>query len=112
MYDEVLFIVSICLSLSLQYNKEVFECVRNVCVVPFDIAEALLDCYYLMMEFLCIVQKKNQVFPLSLISLEDSIKLSILQYSVNNYAIACFIQQQVYKVSQEKSRYSFQVNRC
>lgn len=112
MYNEVHFIVSVYLSLSLQYNK-VFEYARSVCAVPFDTAEALLDGYCLMMEFQCIVQKKkNRVSPLPLISLEDCIKLSILQYSVNNCAIACFIQQQVYKVSQEKSRYSFQVNRC
>lgn len=57
MYNEVHFIVSVYLSLSLQYNKVVFEYARNICVVPFD--TALLDCYCLMMEFQGIVQKKN-----------------------------------------------------
>ena len=85
--------------MSLQYNKEIFEYARSICVVPFDTAEDLLECHCLMMEFQCIVQEKNHVSPLPLISRDDYLKLSILQYFVSNYAIAGFIQQQVYKVT-------------
>lgn len=82
MYNEVHFIVSVYLSLSLQYNK-VFEYARNVCAVPFDTAEALLDGYCLMMAFQCIVQEKKKSGIFSTLNLSRGL------YKTIHFTIFC-----------------------